>query len=67
MRVHVRGVVPFAGNPVADPGHADGAGLSARFRRPMGLAVINPAGGYPPFRWVAADPERTPRPRRCGW
>jgi len=32
FQVDVRGLFPFAGNPLTDPDHADGCGLSARFR-----------------------------------
>lgn len=38
--VHLRGVVPHAGNPLAEPAHRDDRGGSARFREPFGLAVI---------------------------
>lgn len=40
LKVQVRGVVPFAGNPAAGPGHEDGPGLQARFRKPWGLALL---------------------------
>ena len=39
-QVDVRGLFPFAGNPVAGTGHQDGAGLAARFAQPFGLAKI---------------------------
>ena len=51
LRIKVRGLVPVAGNPVAGPGDADGSWLSARFRRPAGLAML--ASGV----LVAADSE----------
>lgn len=35
--VHLRGLVPLAGNTVAGPGHLDGTGPSARFREPFGV------------------------------
>jgi hypothetical protein len=36
----VRGFLPLAGNPLAEPGHQDGQGLSARFQEPFGLARV---------------------------
>jgi len=39
LAITVRGVLPFAGNPLG-PGDADGRGLSARFRRAEGLAFL---------------------------
>jgi hypothetical protein len=51
LRLKVRGLVPVAGNPLTDPGDADGSWLSARFRRPAGLAMLG-SGVL-----VAADPE----------
>jgi len=50
LAITVRGALPFAGNPLG-PGDADGTGLSARFRRPEGLARM--ADGT----LVAADSE----------
>lgn len=38
FKVAVLGLVPLAGNPVAEPGHQDGRGGAARFRQPFGLA-----------------------------
>jgi hypothetical protein len=40
FRICLRGLVPMAGNPLAEPGHVDAAGLSARFREPFGLAQV---------------------------
>jgi hypothetical protein len=51
LRIKVRGLVPLAGNPLTEPGHADGSWLSARFRRPAGLAMLDNG------TLVAADPE----------
>lgn len=55
----VVGVVPLAGNAVAEPGHADGLGVSARFREPFGLARIflkDGAGEYLPA-FLVTDPQ----------
>ena len=38
--IYLRGLVPVAGNALAGPGHADGPGISARFREPFGLATV---------------------------
>jgi hypothetical protein len=44
--IQVRGLVPFAGNPVTDEAATvDGRGLSARFERPAGLARMALPGG----------------------
>ncbi|MDR3670954.1 MAG: hypothetical protein P4L36_08920 [Holophaga sp.] len=51
LRIKVRGLLPVAGNPLTGPGDADGSWLSARFRRPVGLAMLG--NGV----LVAADPE----------
>jgi hypothetical protein len=40
LSLQVRGVVPFAGNAVAEPEHKDGTGVSARFKDPCGLATV---------------------------
>jgi hypothetical protein len=40
FHIYLRGQVIHAGNPLAEPGHQDGRGVSARFREPFGLAVI---------------------------
>ena len=45
--IHLRGVVPHAGNPLVEPDHRDGCGSSARFREPFGLAVIPGLGASP--------------------
>jgi len=37
--VHVRGMYPFAGCPLAPPSHEDGPGISARFAAPSDLAL----------------------------
>ncbi|BDU71268.1 NHL repeat-containing protein [Mesoterricola silvestris] len=50
LDITVRGLLPFAGNPIG-PGDADGRGLSARFRRPEGLALL------PDGTLAVADPE----------
>ena len=34
------GVVPWAGHGLAEPGHADGSNLQARFAEPFGLALV---------------------------
>jgi hypothetical protein len=41
LDVRVRGVFPLAGNPAAEPEHRDGPGITARFVRPLGLAMVN--------------------------
>jgi len=38
--LHLRGLLPLAGNPLAGAGHADAAGLSARLREPFGLVQL---------------------------
>ena len=40
LPLYVRGLHPMAGNALAGPGHADGPGISARFREPFGLATV---------------------------
>ena len=40
FHIYLRGQVIHAGNPLAEPGHRDGRGVSARFREPFGLALI---------------------------
>jgi hypothetical protein len=50
LRVSLRGLAPHAGNPLVEPGHLDGPGVSARFRAPAGLALV-PA---------QRDPDRDP-------
>ena len=54
LSLGVRGMVPFAGDPAAAAGGEDGPGLAARFREPVGLAVL---GGslHCPTRLVVAD------------
>lgn len=44
-QVDVRGLFPFAGNPVAGAGHQDGVGLAARFAQPFGLARLPTVAG----------------------
>jgi hypothetical protein len=51
LDLRVRGLIPLAGNPVAGPGDQDGRGLSARFRGPHGLAVLENG------MVIVADPE----------
>jgi hypothetical protein len=46
IRVDVRGVFPFAGNTVAEAGHADGRGLSARFREAFDGVRVPDAFGW---------------------
>jgi hypothetical protein len=41
FRIHLRGLLPFAGNALTEPGHGDGPGLSARFQEPFGLAKVS--------------------------
>jgi hypothetical protein len=69
LQVDVRGLFPFTGNPLAEEGHQDGPGLSARFREAFdavrvpvidccgrvgwGLVVTDPAGHV--LRRVAPD------------
>jgi hypothetical protein len=53
--VGVRGVVPFAGDPAAEPGSADGMGLRARFRAPLGVTALG-GGMQAPCKFVVADP-----------
>jgi len=47
LDLRVRGLLPFAGRnlygPVFDPGDDDGKGLGARFRHPVGLALLGNA------------------------
>jgi len=46
--LHFQGLVPFAGRPQAEPGHADGPAGEARFREPFGLArvvAVRPGAG----------------------
>ena len=43
--VHVRGMYPYAGNPLLAGGDEDGPALSARFRAPFGLAWVNEGAG----------------------
>ena len=38
--IHLRGLVPFAGQVLLEPGHADGSRLAARFQAPFGLALV---------------------------
>jgi hypothetical protein len=58
LNVDVRGVMPFAGNTVAEGGHADGRGLAARFREPFDLARLPAPDPQPPGQWdlVVTDP-----------
>jgi hypothetical protein len=53
--VGVRGVVPFAGDPTAEPGCEDGAGLRARLRAPLGVTALG-GGLHAPCKFVVADP-----------
>lgn len=50
FRVEVRGLLPLAGSSLA-PGHEDGAGPSARFREPAGMAMMHGIG-----KLAVADP-----------
>jgi hypothetical protein len=56
--IRVHGLLPFAGNPMAAPGHRDGPGLSARFREPFGLARVRaPGPGPSTHSWfLVSDP-----------
>jgi hypothetical protein len=45
FHVWVRGLLPFAGSPVS-AGHEDGAGPSARFREPAGMAPLAAPGAW---------------------
>ena len=53
--IGIRGMVPFAGDPAAEPGSGDGPSEVARFRTPVGLAVLG-GGLHCPTRFVVADP-----------
>lgn len=52
--VGLRGMVALAGDPGGEPGHLDGQGLAARFREPVGLAVLG-GGLHCPTELVVAD------------
>ena len=54
--VRVRGLLPFAGCPGAEPACRDGLGCQVRFRAPHGLAELG-GGLFTPARIVLADPE----------
>jgi hypothetical protein len=58
LPVDVRGVFPFAGNTVAEGGHADGMGLSARFREPFDVVRVPAQDSFMQERWdlVVTDP-----------
>jgi len=54
--IRVRGLLPFAGNAVASPGHLDGTGLAARFQQPFGVALWPGDPGAASPRVVVTDP-----------
>lgn len=59
LTVDVRGVFPLAGNPLAEGGHQDGRGLSARFREAFQAAAIPlpwEPGQREPWGLVVTDP-----------
>jgi hypothetical protein len=55
-KIHMRGLIPWAGNALAAPGHADGPGLAARFREPFGLARVADGSGVP-RQCLVTDPQ----------
>jgi len=58
QKILVRGLLPLAGNPVADPDPwgQDGAGVSARFGEPLGLDLV--MGDDDQYLLVVADPQQ---------
>ncbi len=53
--IHHRGLHVLAGSACAPPGHQDGAGISARFQAPLGLAVV-PRPGAARDECLVSDP-----------
>jgi hypothetical protein len=59
FQVQVRGLLPWSGSALAEPGHADGTAAEARYHEPWSLARITPSedpwGDGGPCRVVVAD------------
>ena len=53
----VRGLLPLAGNPAAQPDTRDGRGIQARFQAPCGIVRV---------AWTPHDPGSAPRRRHAG-